>query len=206
MKSYLDNLRPFEKRLVVGIGAMLFVVLNFVFVFPHFSDWGRVKTRMDDARWTIDRFKKEIDLIPYYTTNINVLTKQGQDVPAEEQSAEFSRAINLQAGQSQVIILNTQKMTTKTNQFFLELSQGLSVQSTEERLVDFLYRLGAGDSLIRVRGLTIKPDLPRQRLGASVTLVASYQKKAPAPAATKSSTPASRQTAATAKTATSTAK
>ena len=64
----------------------------------------------------------------------------------------------------------------------------------------------AGDSLIRVRGLTIKPDLPRQQLGASVTLVASYQKKAPAPASAKSSTPASRQTAAPAKTATSTAK
>jgi hypothetical protein len=206
MKSYLDNLRPLEKRLVVGIGAVLFVVLNFVFVFPHFSDWGRVKTRMDDARWTIDKFKKEIDLIPVYTNSINTLTKEGQDVPPEEQLAEFSRAINLQAGQSQVTILNLQKMTTKTNQFFLELSQGLSVQSTEERLVDFLYSLGAGNSLIRVRGLTIKPDLPRQQLGAGVTLVASYQKKAPAPAAAKSTTPASRQTAAAGKTAAASAK
>ena len=141
MKSYLDNLRPFEKRLVVGIGAMLFVVLNFVFVFPHFSNWSHVKTPLDDAAGRYGSIKKEIDLIPFYTTNINTLTKLGQDVPAEEQMAKVW-AINLQAGQSQVIILNTQKMTTKTNQFFLELSQGLSVQSTEERLVDFLYRLG----------------------------------------------------------------
>ena len=47
MTSYLDrlNLRPFEKRLVVGVGAVLFVVLNAWFVFPHFSDLARPRRR-----------------------------------------------------------------------------------------------------------------------------------------------------------------
>ena len=40
MTNPLDrlNLRPFEKRLVVVVAAVLFVVLNAWFVFPHFSD------------------------------------------------------------------------------------------------------------------------------------------------------------------------
>jgi type II secretory pathway component PulM len=34
MSSYLDNLRPAEKRLVVGVAALVFLVVNYVFVFP----------------------------------------------------------------------------------------------------------------------------------------------------------------------------
>jgi hypothetical protein len=53
--------------------------------------------------------------------------------------------------------------------------------------VDFLYKLGDGNSLIRVRSLSLRPDAPRQNLGGNITLIASYQKKpsarsAPAPA------------------------
>jgi len=52
--------------------------------------------------------------------------------------------------------------------------------------VDFLYNLGSGNSLIRVRDLSLRPDPPRQQLSGNVKLVASYQKnpsKKPAPAA-----------------------
>jgi hypothetical protein len=49
--------------------------------------------------------------------------------------------------------------------------------------VDFLYSLGAGNSLVRVRGLSLSPDAPRQNLRVSVTLVGSYQKKVPVRAA-----------------------
>jgi len=58
--------------------------------------------------------------------------------------------------------------------------------------VDFLYNLGAGDSLVRVRNLSIRPDQNRQQLAASITLIASYQKNpklTPAPAATPAATP-----------------
>ena len=181
MKTYLDQLRPFEKRLVVGIVAMLFIVLNLAFVFPHFSDWGRTKTRLADAQWTLEKFNKEIAQVPSYTNQIDHLIGRNQDVAPEDQLAEFSHVVNIQAGQSQISINNAQKVTVTTNQFFVELSQNLSVQSSEEQLVDFLYSLGSGTSQIRVRGLTIKPDLPRQQLSAAVTLVASYQKKTPTP-------------------------
>jgi hypothetical protein len=196
MKSYLDDLRPFERRLVVGVAAMLFVVLNVAFVFPHFADWKRMQNRMLDGQWTLDRFAKEIGQMPAYTNQIASLIGESQDVPAENQAAEFSRAVARQAAESLVSMVGTQPMSTKTNQFFLELSQNLSVQSREEHLVDFLYRLGSGSSVIRVRGLTLRPDVPRQTLNANVTLVASYQKNAPAPTAPKGLAPAAKRPAA----------
>jgi hypothetical protein len=52
------------------------------------------------------------------------------------------------------------------------------MQSQEKELVDFLYNLGVGDSLIRVKVLSVQPDQTHQRLTTRVTLVASYQKKA----------------------------
>ena len=57
MTNPLDrlNLRPFEKRLVVAVGVVLFVVLNAWFVFPHFSDLGVAQERRVDAFKKIDR-------------------------------------------------------------------------------------------------------------------------------------------------------
>ena len=92
------------------------------------------------------------------------------------------------------------KTTTQTNQFFLELTQLISVLSGEAQLVDFLYNLGSGNSLIRVRDLQLRPDGPRQQLGGTIKLVASYQKARP-----KRAVPASPSTA-TAKMVTSSTK
>ena len=54
--------------------------------------------------------------------------------------------------------------------------QNINVLATEEQLVDFLYKLGSGASMIRVRDLELQPDPPRQHLSANIKLVASYQK------------------------------
>ena len=66
-------------------------------------------------------------------------------------------------------------------------------QSGEKPLVDFLYNLGSGNSLIRVRGLSLRPDPPRQLLAANITLIASYQKK---PVARRAASPATAAAAA----------
>ena len=88
MTSYLDrlNLRPFEKRLVVGVGAVLFVVLNAWFVVPHFSDLGQAQDRRAEALKKLERWQAEIDQKAKYQAGINKFIKEGQEVPAEDQA------------------------------------------------------------------------------------------------------------------------
>jgi type II secretory pathway component PulM len=199
MTSYLDklNLRPSEKRLVVVVGAVIFVVLNFWFVIPRFSDWTRVKNRMAQARQKLAMFEAEARQLKNYQTAVRNLESEGASVPREEQAAQFQRAIQTQSAQSGVQIISTSKLTSQTNQFFLELTQLVGVQATETALVDFLFNLGAGNSLIRVRELTLRPDPTRMQLTAQVKLVASYQKNLP----TRSTTPAASTTTTPAKSA-----
>jgi hypothetical protein len=186
MTSYLDrlNLRPFEKRLVVGVGAVLFLVLNAWFVVPHFSDLGQARDRRAAALKKLERWQAEIDQKGKYQAGINKFVKEGQEVPAEDQVNQFARAIQEQQVRSGVGIPNFGVTRTSTNDpFFLELTQLISVQSGEAPLVDFLYNLGSGNSLVRVRDLTLRPDPPRQNLSGTVKLVASYQKNPPKKAA-----------------------
>ena len=195
MTNPLDrlNLRPFEKRLVVVVAAVLFVVLNAWFVFPHFSDLGLAQERRVDAFKKIDRWQAEIKQVPAYQRQVREMESEGQSVPAEDQQNQFSRAIQMQQAQSGVNITSTSKQTVHTNQFFLELTQQVSVESGEAQLVDFLFNLGSGNSLIRVRDLALHPNAPRQQLSGNVKLVASYQKNPPkkaAPAANPPTAPA----------------
>lgn len=179
MKKQFDNLRPFEKRVVVAVAAMFFIVMNFWFVFPHFSDWGNLQSRMATAQAKLVKYQGVIDKKEAYEKMVRTFQGAGLEVPREDQANQFSRAILMQAGQSGVAVPNTGKMQVNTNQFFLELSQSIGVQSGESQLVDFLYKLGSSDaSQIRVRDMTLHPDPPRQQLQANVKLIASYQKTA----------------------------
>jgi Tfp pilus assembly protein PilO len=203
MKNPLDrlNLRPFEKRLVVVVAVVLFVVLNAWFVVPHFSDLGQAQKQRADALQKLKRWQVETNQVPNYQRQVREMESEGQSVPAEEQQNQFSRAIQMQQAQSGVNVTSTSKQTVRTNQFFLELTQQISVESGEAQLVDFLYNLGSGNSLIRVRDLALHPNPPRQQLSGNVKLVASYQKNSPKPA-----TPAASPRSATPKMVTSTAK
>jgi hypothetical protein len=188
VKKQFDNLRPFEKRVVVGVAAMFFVVMNFWFVFPHFSDLSKLRGRMATAQAKLATYQTVIEKKANYERLIASFQGKGAvEVPREDQANQFSRTILMQAGQSGVAVPSNGKMLSTTNQFFLELSQSIGVQSGEKQLVDFLYNLGSGEtSQIRVRDMSLHPDPPRQQLQATVKLIASYQKtatKAAAPGA-----------------------
>jgi hypothetical protein len=43
------NLRPFERRLLVGVLVVLLLVVNFVFIWPHFGDWAKTQDRLNKA-------------------------------------------------------------------------------------------------------------------------------------------------------------
>jgi Tfp pilus assembly protein PilO len=203
MTNPLDrlNLRPFEKRLVVVVAAVLFVVLNAWFVFPHFSDLADAKKERAEALEKIGRWQVEINQEPSYRKQIKELESEGQAVPAEDQQNQFSQAIVGQQARSGVNITSTSKQVVSTNQFFLKLTEQVSVESGEPQLVDFLYNLGSGSSQIRVRDLALHPNPPRQALSGTVKLVASYQKNPP-----KKMTPVANPAPATAKRPTSIAK
>jgi len=177
MKGYWNNLRPFEKRVFVGVTALVFIVFNAWFVIPHFSDWNQMKIRMAAAQKKLNSYQSEVAQTNKYAAEVKILEGEGLSVPPEEQSVQFLRAVQSQAQQSDVGITSFSRQTFRTNQFFLEASLSISAISGEAQLVDFLYNLGSGNSLIRVRDFTLRPDAPHQKLNSNIKLVASYQKK-----------------------------
>ena len=91
------------------------------------------------------------------------------------------------AARSGVTSLSVGRIQTSTNQFFMKQAQTRNVQGGEQQIVDFLYNLGSGNSLIRVRDLSLHPDpQTRQQLAATIKLIASYQKN---PTSKPASTP-----------------
>jgi hypothetical protein len=63
-----------------------------------------------------------------------------------------------------------------TNTFFEELTLPIRLTTAEKELVDFLFQLGSGDSMIRVRDLDLRPGVPPTNLFGQITLVATYQR------------------------------
>jgi hypothetical protein len=197
MKSYFARLSPLERRFVVGVGVLLFIILNMWLVWPKFFEWGRVKARMEKARKTALLYEAAIRQAPAYQAKIKQLESEGADVPFEDQATRLLETIRLQCAQSGVNFISNTRPQTSTNQNFIDQFQNITVQSGEKQLVDFLYNLGAGNSLIRVRDLTLHPDPTRTQLSPSITLVASYQRKpsvrgAPSAAPVKTATPAAK--------------
>src|SRR5258708_300861 len=102
--SYLDNLRPGERRLVVVIALVFFIVLNWILVFPHFGDLKRANDRIWEAQRKLKLYETKTNQIPLLEQRIKVLQSEGLDVPAEEQAHNFETAIIGQASQSGVTI------------------------------------------------------------------------------------------------------
>ncbi len=190
MKKYLAQLRPMERRLVVGVLVVVLLVLNAVFIWPHLSDWGKLRGRLDEAHRKLKLYQTAAAQIPGLSADVKKFESEGQFVAPEDQGINFMRTIQSQSAQSGVAIVNTSRQITHTNDaFFIEQIENINVLATEDQLIDFLYKLGSGASMIRVRDLELQPDPPRQRLNANIKLVASYQKNPPvAAAAAKNST------------------
>jgi Tfp pilus assembly protein PilO len=180
------NLRPFERRLVVGVAVVLFLVINVVWVWPHFSDWSAMTKRLSDARDTKGSYQKEIDKLPEYKRQVATMESDGASVPAEDQAVQFMRTVTSQAAQDRINVTVSRSLPLHTNQFFMEQIQNITVQARDEDLVNFLYNLGSGASLIRVRDLSLHPDGPRLQLVGNIKLVASYRKN---PAVAKPAAP-----------------
>ena len=177
MKKYFAQLRPLERRLAIGVLVVVFLVLNYVFVWPHFSDWGNLQHRRDAAQRKLKLYQTAIAQTDTYQKQVNSLQSQGEFVSLENQGVNMLRTIQTQSAQSGVSIANNSRQITHTNDaFFVEQVQNISVTADDKQLVDFLYKLGSGASMIRVRDLELQPDSAKMHLNAQIRLVASYQK------------------------------
>ncbi len=189
MKKYFSQLRPLERRLAVGLLVVLFLILNWAFVWHHFSDWGNLQRDLEVAQKKLKLYQATVAQIPDYQAKVKTFESQGEFVAPEDQAINFTRAIQSQSTASGVGIVNTSRQLTRTNDaFFVEQIQNINVTATDDQLVDFLYKLGSGVSMIRVRDLELQPDAAHQHLAANIKLVASYQKNPTAPADSKSAT------------------
>jgi len=196
MKEFFARLNPTERRFVVGVAVVFFLVINIVWVWPHFGDWSATRAKMDDASTKLALFESGTNLIPGLKKEIEKYQKQGELVPPVDQAVRFVRLIQNQTTLFGIVpeSMSVQRQTGETNNpFFMNQTETMTMTSNEKQLVDFLYSLGAGtNSLIRVKALSVMPDGSHQRLTTRVTLVASYQKKAMVPASA-AATPAAKR-------------
>ncbi len=197
MKSFFDklNLRPQERRMVVIIGIIVFVVLNFIFVRPIFGAYGRTMGEMNKSRQTLQRYETEIKRKGQYEQQLKQLESAGSFVAQEDQASKLMSEVTSQAALSGVTVLQynpgPRGAAGKTNSFFEEQTMAISVNTGEKELIDFLYSLGNGGSLVRVRSMTLSPEVPNKyKLQGNMTLVESFQKKPPARPAASSPAPA----------------
>jgi Tfp pilus assembly protein PilO len=183
MSGFLDqlNLRPQEKRIVVVATTVVLVVLNGLFVWPKFKEWGKLNVDLTKAKGTLKTYQAEIGRATTYQAQLRKLGEQGGGVAPSEQALDLQRTVQAQAARHSVVQTGSRFVPTagSTNQFFDEQTVTIEVNSRDEELVNFLVALGSGDSMIRVRDMMLKPDnlTTRYRLQGTLTLVASYQKK-----------------------------
>jgi len=181
MNGFFDklNLTLQERRILVVVLTVVLLVLNALFVWPRFNNMTLVRRQLEASRDTLAKYQKEVARMSGYRSRLEVLEKQGSAVLPAEQTLQLTRAVQNQALLSSVAITGTRPVSsTSTNQFFDEQTLAIDVSAADKELVDFLVALGKGDSMIRVRDMDLRPDLPAQiRLLGKITMVASYQKK-----------------------------
>ncbi|HEY2951395.1 MAG TPA: hypothetical protein VGK40_02365 [Verrucomicrobiae bacterium] len=200
MSSILDklDLRPGERRLVVGVALVVFLIINYFAVWPQFGEWSREQRRTTDAQAKYDRFKAEVDKTSSYSAELKQLEKLGGAVQSEAMSIDLQRKVQSLANLYGVMVESSSPGRgtegAHTNAFFEERSLGMAFNSGEKELVDFLFNLVSDSAMIRAKSMVLAPDPSRMKLKGTLTLVASYQRKVPlknvAPATTTTAKPA----------------
>lgn len=186
MKRMWDQLQSGERRWVAAIGVIVFLVLNYFLIWPHFSDWKKADARIDKARALMAQYQNEIKNRPAYEAKIKMLQSDGgSDVQEEDQAMDLVRFLRDRERSNDVQInIGAKPSVRNTDPFFVDYEMNFNAQGREAQMVSFLYSLGAGNSIVRIRGLSLRPDAAHQQINANVSIVASYAKRAPARAAT----------------------
>lgn len=186
MMQWLDrlNLQPHERRwLLVGI-VILAVVLNYWLIWPYFDEWKQVGVEQEKLEANRTKYLGEIGKKAAYESKVKELQNVGAEVMREDQANRLQSAIQTEGARTGVTVSNYRPLNVpsrvagQTNAFFDEQQMTVDVNASEAELVDFLYALGSGDSMIRVRDMSrLRLDPTQTRLLTTLTVIASYQKK-----------------------------
>ncbi|MGZ8900230.1 MAG: hypothetical protein ACXW3Z_09050, partial [Limisphaerales bacterium] len=179
-KSFFDklNLRPQERRLVVIVGTVIFVLLNMWFVWPYFDDWGQTKAEIARNRATLERFQREIDQKPKYEARLRELESTGSEMLSNEN--DLQRVVLMQATAAGVATGGssvTRNSAGNTNQFFQEASISIPFHAGGKELVDFLVGIAAQNAMIRVRDMSVRPEQNQTKLGGTLVFVGNFQQR-----------------------------
>ena len=184
-ESFFDkyNMSAGERRLVMSVVVLLVAVLAWM-AFDSIEPPGKTNAAIAKIETDLKRWGTERANHAKYKGQIRDLEGMSSAVAEKEQEVNMSRTVNDLQGSSGINITQRFKVNTSTNDFFIEKSMRINFSGKENEIVDFLWKLGEDDSLVRVSEMRIKPDKNRTRLEGSMWLTSSYQKNfiAPPPA------------------------
>ncbi len=191
MNQWFDrlNLQPQERRLVLAGLVVVALVLNYWVVWPFFADWAKVNKDLDELLRVKGRYLTETGRTNQYNVRLNHLRDRGGQVAPEDAPTRLQGTIITEAATAGVQVNRLIPVTqparmanSQTNQYFEEYQVTAEVSSGEAELVDFLYKLGSGDSMVRVRDVNnLRLDPSQTRLSCTLTLVASFPRRTPLP-------------------------
>ena len=187
--SFLDqlNLRPAEKRVVFVIVVVVFFVLNYWMVWPHFGDWARIRKQLDATRGKIHdetaEIVRDVDSTNGYKRQLAKLEREQKGGVSKvfDEALLLQQTVAAQAPKCGVDISSRVPgaPTANTNEFFDEQTLQITFEASESNLVDFLYNVGNDPSMVRIRELRLDPvDPGRYKLRGSILLAANYEKRA----------------------------
>ncbi len=182
------NLAPQERRLVLAAIVVIALLLNYWIVWPFFQDWPKVNRELEELNRMKGRYTAETSKTNEYNTLLASLRSKGAQVAPEDAPTRLQVAILTNANATGVQVNRLIPITqparlganSQTNQFFEEYQVTADVVAGERELVDFLYQMGSGDSMVRVRDVNnLKLDPSQTKLTCSLTLVASFPRRPP---------------------------
>jgi hypothetical protein len=186
------NLRPNERRILVAIGFLIFVVLNWTFVRPLFGQWDKAQKELEAARKTQQAYQTEIAKAPTYKALEEELRREGNEVLSEQ--LQLQRIVVEQHAAAAGIVPSilpisaASATSSKASDFFENQVLRLDFSTYSTNFVEWLVALATGNNAIRVEDMTLKPDTTGQKISGTIKFVASYKRKTPARSAPSAST------------------
>ncbi len=175
MKKFWEQLKPQERRWFIFIGCVVFVTMNYIFIWPQFKEWSANTNRMNADWENMAKYSAEIAHESEYKRKIAAIDPENQNIAQEDQAVHFENYFRDRAIENGVQIQSTSRPLTRMDDFTMEQRETIQVLTGEKNLVDYLYSLGTSGSSMRVESMSLRPlDMNRYQLHADLTIVESY--------------------------------